>query len=60
MAKRKYNVTLARRAQRMLLAHTEFLSRVSVTAARRLLAYRDPLLRASRQSTARMLLITQN
>ena len=38
MAQKKYNVTLARRADRMLLTHTEFLSRVSPTAARRLLA----------------------
>ena len=34
----KYNVTLARRADRMLLSHTEFLARVSPSAARRLLA----------------------
>jgi plasmid stabilization system protein ParE len=33
-----YNVSLARRADRMLLSHTEFLARVSTTAARRLLA----------------------
>ena len=37
MAHNKYNVTLARRVERMLMAHTEFLSRVSVAAARRLL-----------------------
>jgi len=34
----KYNVILARRADRMLLSHTEFLARVSPSAARRLLA----------------------
>jgi plasmid stabilization system protein ParE len=34
----KYNVTLSRRADNLLIAHTEFLARVSVPAARRLLA----------------------
>ena len=38
MAQNKYSVSLARRADRMLLTHTEFLSRVSPAAARRLLA----------------------
>lgn len=38
MALQKYNVILARRADRMLLSHTEFLARVSPSAARRLLA----------------------
>jgi len=38
MAQKKYNVSLARRADRMLLTHTEFLSQVSPAAARRLLA----------------------
>ena len=37
MARKKYNVILARRADRMLLLHTEFLTRVSPVAARRLL-----------------------
>ena len=34
---KKYNVSLARRADIMLLLHTEFLARVSLAAARRLL-----------------------
>jgi len=38
MAQKKYSDTLARRADRMILMHTEFLSRVSPSAARRLLA----------------------
>ena len=38
MAQTKYNVTVARRADRMLLSHTEFLARVSPSAARVLLA----------------------
>lgn len=38
MAQPKYNVSIARRADRMLLSHTEFLARVSLAAARRLLA----------------------
>jgi plasmid stabilization system protein ParE len=38
MAKRKYEVVLSRRAERMLLKHTEFLARSSHTAARRLIA----------------------
>jgi len=37
MAQKTYNVTLARRADGMLLAHIEFLARVSPAAARRLL-----------------------
>jgi plasmid stabilization system protein ParE len=37
MAREKYNVTLAGRADKMLIAHTEFLARVSLAAARRLL-----------------------
>ena len=37
MAKATYNVRLARRADRMLLSHTEFLAQVSTAAARRLL-----------------------
>ena len=38
MAQSKYNVSIAWRADKMLLSHTEFLARVSPTAARRLLA----------------------
>ena len=38
MKNQKYNITLARRADRMLIMHTEFLARVSTSAARRLLA----------------------
>ena len=38
MAQKKYSVRLAQRADRMLLSHTEFLARVSLAAARRLLA----------------------
>ncbi|MCL1820581.1 MAG: hypothetical protein FWG36_08015 [Oscillospiraceae bacterium] len=34
----KYSVILSRRADAMLIAHTEFLARVSPVAARRLLA----------------------
>ena len=37
MAQKTYNVTLARSADGMLLAHIEFLARVSPAAARRLL-----------------------
>ena len=37
MTRAKYKVLLADRADKMLLAHTEFLSRVSLVAARRLL-----------------------
>ena len=37
MAQQKYRVVIARRADRMLLSHTEFLARVSPAAARRLL-----------------------
>jgi len=37
MAQLKYNVRLAKRADRMLLLHTEFLARVSPNAARRLI-----------------------
>ena len=37
MAGKKYNVIVARRADVMLLAHTGFLARVSVSAARELL-----------------------
>ena len=38
MRKRKYSVELSRRAERMLLSHTEFLARVSPAAARRLVS----------------------
>ena len=38
MARGKYNVTIARRADRMLIRHTEFLAKISLVAARRLLA----------------------
>ena len=38
MAQKLYRATLARRADGMLLSHTEFLARVSPAAARRLLA----------------------
>ena len=38
MKKRKYDVVLSRRAERMLLKHTEFLARSSPAAARRLIA----------------------
>ena len=37
MARKKYKVLLATRADKMLLSHTAFLSRVSTVAARRLL-----------------------
>ena len=37
MAKKDYEVIVARRADRMLLTHTEFLAQVSSVAARRLL-----------------------
>ena len=37
MAKRKYKVSLSRQAERMLFRHTEFLARVSSSAARRLI-----------------------
>jgi plasmid stabilization system protein ParE len=37
MKKNKYNVELSRRAENMLLQHAEFLARVSLTAARRLI-----------------------
>ena len=37
MAREKFKVLLADRAAKMLLTHTEFLSRVSLIAARRLL-----------------------
>ena len=37
MTQKTYNVVIARRADRMLLSHTEFLIRVSIDAARRLL-----------------------
>jgi len=38
MANKKHDVTLAKRADMMLLLHTEFLARVSPSAARRLIA----------------------
>ena len=38
MTREKYKVLLAGRADKMLLTHTEFLSRVSLIAAHRLLA----------------------
>lgn len=37
MAHKKYNIILARRADRMLISHTDFLAQVSPSAARRLL-----------------------
>ena len=38
MKKNKYNVELSQRAERMLLQHTEFLARVSLPAARKLIS----------------------
>ncbi|MCL1884109.1 MAG: type II toxin-antitoxin system RelE/ParE family toxin [Defluviitaleaceae bacterium] len=38
MASKKYIVSLSSRADRQMIAHTEFLAQVSPTAARRLLA----------------------
>ena len=38
MARKKYEVILSRRADKMLLSHAEFLARISSNAARRLLA----------------------
>ena len=38
MASGKYRVILSRRSDRMLIAHTEFLARISPAAARKLLA----------------------
>ena len=38
MAKRRHDIVLSRRAERMLLKHTEFLARSSPAAARRLIA----------------------
>ena len=38
MVLKKYNVILARRADQMLLSHTEFLARISPIAARMLLS----------------------
>jgi plasmid stabilization system protein ParE len=38
MPNKGYTVILARKADRMLIAHTEFLARVSLSAARKLLA----------------------
>jgi hypothetical protein len=38
MAGEKYRIELAKRADRMLIAHTEFLARVSASAAHTLLA----------------------
>jgi plasmid stabilization system protein ParE len=38
MAEKSYSVSIARRADSMLLAHTEFLAKVSPIAARRFLA----------------------
>jgi len=37
MAQNKYSVRLARRADKMLLAHTEFLAKVNISVAHRLL-----------------------
>ena len=37
MAHKKYNIILARHAERMLLSHTKFLTKVSPSAAKRLL-----------------------
>jgi len=37
MTRKKYKVILAEHADRMLLAHTEFLARVSIPAARKLI-----------------------
>ena len=47
MSQKKYDVRLARRADRMLLSHTIFLSQVSSIAARKLLS-------AFKKSTDRM------
>ena len=38
MTPKNYDVVIARRAEKMLLSHTEFLARVSTSAARRLFA----------------------
>jgi len=38
MTRKKYKVILATQADRMLLSHTEFLSRVSIPTARKLIA----------------------
>ena len=38
MTPKNYDVVIARRAEKMLLSHTEFLAKVSTSAARRLLA----------------------
>ena len=38
MTHSKYDVRLANRADRMLLAHTEFISRISTSAGRKLLS----------------------
>ena len=36
MTQRKFNVKLAKRAEKMLLAHTKFIAQVNLSAARRL------------------------
>jgi plasmid stabilization system protein ParE len=38
MARKKYNIKLASRADKMMLSHTEFLAKASPDAARKLLA----------------------
>jgi hypothetical protein len=38
MAKNKYTVSVAQLADEMLLTHTEFMSRVSISAARKLIS----------------------
>ena len=38
MARKRYNVEVSQRAERMLLQHTEFLARVSPAAARKLIS----------------------
>jgi len=46
MERKKYDVRLAGRADRMLLAHTEFIARLSPAAARKLVsAFRDTVRR---------------
>jgi len=37
MTRQRFNVIISKRAERMLLQHTEFLARVSTTAARKLI-----------------------
>ena len=38
MTRKKYNVIIAERADKMLLAHTQFLAKVSIPATRKLVA----------------------